>query len=115
MFENIGLNDDINKTLLLGICITNGLSGLMRVAVEKQLFQEIFGEAYFSNVLTIKSMLGDFELISGLRVNFYKSALGGVGLEGNTLDVYANIFNCRLIALPFGPCKNRFRKKIKSN
>lgn len=74
--------------------VAEGLSGFMREAVAKKLFQSFligrnaikvnllqyvdgtifFGDASYSNVTTIKSMLRSYEIIFGLKVNFYKNS-----------------------------------------
>ena len=76
-----------------------GLTGLMREAVKKNLFFEFlvgkdnvpvsilqyaddtifFVEASLQNVITIKSILRGFELASGLKINYAKSCFGAVG------------------------------------
>lgn len=47
--------------------------------------------ATYNNVLTIKSMLRCYELVSGLKVNFCKSSFGALGLERNTCEDFASI------------------------
>jgi len=54
-----------------------------------------FREPTTKNVTTIKSMA------SGLKVNFFKSYLGTVRVDTNTLGFFANILNCRLMIVPF--------------
>jgi len=74
--------------------VAEGLSGFVREAVAKKLFQSFligrnaikvnllqyvdgtifFGDASYSNVTTIKSMLRSYEIIFGLKVNFYKNS-----------------------------------------
>lgn len=79
--------------------IAEGLTGLMREAIKKQLYDEFlvgeksvpisilqyaddtifFGEANMKNVMTIKSILRAFELSSGLKINYGKSSFGVLG------------------------------------
>nr|KYP66445.1 LINE-1 reverse transcriptase isogeny [Cajanus cajan] len=76
--------------------VVEGLIGLMREATRKNLFSGVrvgekkeevcilqytddtifMGEATIKNVITKKSILGCFELVVGLKVNFFKNNLG---------------------------------------
>ena len=78
---------------LLFNIVAEGLTGLMREALDKSLFSNLlvgknnipvnilqyaddtifFGEATMQNVKTIKSILRSFELVSGLKINFGQS------------------------------------------
>jgi len=42
-----------------------------------------------------------FELASGLKVNYSKSKVGGVGVNINQTKVFASILNCDIIKTPF--------------
>jgi len=53
------------------------------------------------NVMVIKSMLCCLELALGLKVNFSKSRLGGVGIRQPQLWMYASILNCEVMKVPF--------------
>lgn len=53
------------------------------------------------NVFVIKIMLRFFELVSALKVNFYKSSFGAIGLDRDTLEDFAELLNCRLMSFPF--------------
>jgi hypothetical protein len=59
------------------------------------------GEACVENLWSVKAILRWFELISGLKVNFGKSRLFGVGLEGSFMTVASNFLNCKLGKIPF--------------
>ena len=81
---------------LLFNIVAKGLTGLMREAIKKQLYDEFlvgeksvpvsilqyadntifFGEATMQNVKTIKSILRAIELSSGLKINYGKSSFG---------------------------------------
>lgn len=45
-------------------------------------------------------MLCDFEEISGLRINFRKSILGGVGVADGDLQLFAQTLGCQIHSLP---------------
>ena len=84
---------------LLFVLVAEGLTGLMREAVSRNLFHSFmvgknkvpvnilqfadgtifFGEASMENVSVIKAILRSFEIASGLRINFSKSQLGAIG------------------------------------
>jgi len=49
----------------------------------------------------MKSMLRSSKLASGLIIKFYKSKIGGVGIQGAKIDTYANAFNCSQMTNPF--------------
>ena len=84
---------------LLFNIVAEGLTGLMREALDRNLYTSLlvgknkipvnilqyaddtifFGEATMQNVKTIKSILRSFELASGLKINFAKSSFGAIG------------------------------------
>lgn len=47
------------------------------------------------NVRVIKVNLMLFELLTGLRVNFHKSVLGGVNLNPSWLEIAERVLNCK--------------------
>jgi len=83
----------------LFLIVAEGLAGIIREAVEKDLFESMeignrfvkvnmlqyandtlfFCKAKARSVFVIKPILNCFELASGLKVNFQKSRVGGVG------------------------------------
>lgn len=46
----------------------------------------IMGNKSWNNIQVIKSILQLFELISGLKVNFYKSQIIGINIKQNWLE-----------------------------
>lgn len=60
----------------------------------------IMGEVSLSNVLAIKSIPRDFELASGLRVNFFKSCLVGLRADEVLVRQATSILNCRVGGIP---------------
>jgi len=60
-----------------------------------------FYDPSYHNVLVIKAILRSFELVSGLRFNFYKSTVGVVGISKSDKLVYSNCLNSRQMDLPF--------------
>ena len=60
----------------------------------------LFCEAEEAEVVTIKRILRCFEIVSGLKINFHKSVLCGVGIEEARAQVFASKFNCQCQKLP---------------
>jgi len=101
--------------------VVEGLSGLMREVVAKNMFKGFsvgkerspvelfqyddytifFGEPTIRNIMVLKSMLRCYELALGLKLNFSKSSFRGVGVKRNTLEFFVNILNCMLMSFPF--------------
>ena len=53
------------------------------------------------NVLALKSILRCYELASGLKVNFHKSRIGGIGVHFNDIERFSLILNCNTMTIPF--------------
>jgi len=53
------------------------------------------------NIVTIKSILRCFELASRLKVNLFKSSIGGIGVDIDSLQRYATLLNCKIMSIPF--------------
>ena len=103
----------------LFLIVAEGLGGLMRAAVHQNLFTGykigevvvshiqyaddtlLIGDASLQNALTMKSILMWFELVSGLKVNFYKSKIAGVGCRDEVIQVLAEKLNCKTMRVPF--------------
>ncbi|GKV28743.1 hypothetical protein SLEP1_g37755 [Rubroshorea leprosula] len=145
--KGIRQGDPLSPFLFL--IVAEGLNGLVSSAVEKQLYKGVtvgkegvsvshlqfaddtifFGEASDDNIGAIKSIMRTFELVSGLKINFGKSQLMGIGVEDN----WRNKMACRLcckegefpfkyLGIPIGgnhkrvamwkPMVDSFRKKL---
>ena len=98
-----------------------GLTGLMRTTVSKNLFssykvgrqkEEInilqyaddtlfFGTATTANVRVMKSILRIFELVSGLKINYAKSQFGCLGKSLDWCREAASYLNCGQLEFPF--------------
>ena len=101
--------------------MVEGLAGVSRTAVEKELvegleiskksvkvnmLQYVYDTLFFcktniKNVFNIKVMLSCFELVSGLKVNFLKSRIGGVGVEQKKILCFTSILNCEVMRTSF--------------
>jgi hypothetical protein len=105
----------------LFLLVAEGLGGLMKKAVELNKFTGFqignsglsvshlqyaddtlcIGEASISNLWCLKAILRGFEMVSGLKINFWKSSLIGVNVSPEFLRVASAFLNCRVSSLPF--------------
>lgn len=74
----------------------------------------LFCEAEEAKVVTIKRILRCFEIISGLKINFHKSVLCGVGIEEALAHGFASKLNCQCKKLPLKYLGLPFRANTKS-
>ncbi|XP_058747008.1 uncharacterized protein LOC131619997 [Vicia villosa] len=56
----------------------------------------IVGEGTWSNLWAIKLILRGFEMVSGLRVNMWKSKLSGIGIEDALIHAVGDFLSCKL-------------------
>jgi len=86
-----------------------------------------FCEANTKSIFNIKVILFCFEIASGLKVNFLKRRLGGLGMDTSSLQRFASILNCNVMVTPFvyaglpvggchkrGACWNGVLEKVQS-
>jgi hypothetical protein len=105
----------------LFLLVAEGLGGLMRRAVELNRFRGFkvgrngvvishlqyaddtlcIGEASVENLWTLKAILRGFEMVSGLKVNFWKSNILGVNVSTNFMRLASVFLNCRVGSIPF--------------
>ncbi|KAK2415745.1 hypothetical protein QL285_038202 [Trifolium repens] len=105
----------------LFLIVAEGLSGVMRNAVDVGLFKGFsvgrepldisllqyaddtlcIGDASVENLWTLKAILGGFEMASGLKVNFLKSCLIGVNVISSFMEMACTFLNCREGSIPF--------------
>lgn len=60
----------------------------------------IFCEIELEVVMVVKRILRCFELVSGLKINFHKSSICGIGVPENEMEVFASRLCCRVQKLP---------------
>ena len=72
-----------------------------------------FCKASIQSVLTLKAILKCFKLASGLKVNYSKSKVGGVGVTLNQTMIFAFILNCDIMKAPFSYLGVHYKKIIK--
>jgi len=101
--------------------VAEGLSGLMKEAIEKKIYTGFavgrdkvdvsilqyaddtifFGKASMENTKAIKVILRIFEMVSGLKINFAKSSFGAIDMPKSWKQNAANYLNCSVLAIPF--------------
>ena len=103
--------------LFLFLIVAEGLAGVVRKAVEKNLEVGVQNvkvnmlqyvddtlflcEANFKYVCNLKVILHCFELASGLKVNFSKSKIGGVRVDRTLIQQFAAILHYEVMKTPF--------------
>lgn len=92
--------------------VVEGLAGLVKQTTSSGLFKGfemtqfdddtiLVGEATWSNLWDIKSILRGFEMISRLRINVWKRKIYGIGARENFLqDAYYYLI-CKIDCIPF--------------
>ncbi|XP_071689048.1 uncharacterized protein [Rutidosis leptorrhynchoides] len=60
-----------------------------------------FGTWSLDNIENLMKLLKCFELCSGLKVNYNKSNLFGVGVDKKDVEYMANLFGCKVGTFPF--------------
>ncbi|GKV28130.1 hypothetical protein SLEP1_g37215 [Rubroshorea leprosula] len=147
--KGIRQGDPLSPFLFL--IVAKGLNGLLLSAVDKKVYKGVrigngdvmvsylqfaddtifFGEASEENIQVIKCILRTFELVSGLKINFEKSQLMGVGVKEDWKKKMAYTLHCKEGELPFKylgipirgnhrklamwkPLVNSFKKKLAS-
>ncbi|GKV12022.1 hypothetical protein SLEP1_g23227 [Rubroshorea leprosula] len=116
-----GLQQGDPLSSFLFLIIVEGINGLVLNAVEKGLLEGVevgdkgfkvthlqctddtllFGTATDENVWAMKSILRTFELVSGLKINFNKSQLIGIGVKEEWIKKMAWVLCCKKGYLPF--------------
>lgn len=61
----------------------------------------IFCKNEREEINSIMGILCTFQLISGLKINFSKSQLCGIGIHEDIVLSYAEILGCKVVSLPF--------------
>lgn len=59
------------------------------------------GATTVTNLWTLKAVLRGFEMVSGLKVNFFKSCFIGVNVSKEFMEMACNFLNCKEGHVPF--------------
>ena len=60
-----------------------------------------FYKANFKSMFNVKVILNCFEMTFGLKVNFLKSRIGGVGIDQTAILCFTSILICDVMKTPF--------------
>lgn len=104
----------------LFLIVAEGLSGMVQRAIQVGVFDGyqvsggkklsllqfaddtmLMGQESRKNLWSIKTIFRSFELVSGLRVNFYKSKLIGLNLSEGFLEAASVFLSCCTAKVPF--------------
>jgi hypothetical protein len=105
----------------LFLLVAEGLGGVMKRAVELNCFRGFkvgasnvvishlqyaddticVGEASIDNLWTLKAILRGFEMVSGLKVNFWKSSLMGINVSQEFMTLASTFLNCKTRVVSF--------------
>ncbi|GKV48357.1 hypothetical protein SLEP1_g55180 [Rubroshorea leprosula] len=118
---NKGIRQGDPLSPFLFLIVAEGLNGLMSSAVDTERYKGVgigsgdtmvthlqfaddtifFGDATEDNIRVIKCIMRTFELASGLKINFGKSQLIGVGVDQSWSAKMAYLLCCKEGKLPF--------------
>ena len=84
--------------LIKGIYI--GVNGVVVSHLQFANDSLLFCEADVQEVMNLKRILRCFEMVSGLKINFHKSVVCGVGISDSCLKNFASLLNCKTQSLP---------------
>ena len=59
------------------------------------------GKPMVDNLWALKSLLRGFEMVSGLKINFFKSSLIGVSVDSEFMEMACSFLNCTQGCVPF--------------
>ncbi|GFS28866.1 hypothetical protein Acr_00g0004350 [Actinidia rufa] len=95
---NVLLKRAVSQGLLKGVVVGDQDFRLAQLQFADDTI--IFCEAKERELVMIKRILRCFEVLSGLRINYHKSMVSGVGVEVHQLASFAEILRCKHQTLP---------------
>ncbi|GFZ17169.1 hypothetical protein Acr_26g0004390 [Actinidia rufa] len=97
-----GLNWLLKNAELLGSFsgLKMGINGLVVTHLQFADDTLIFCQPNLAELVSIKNVLRRFEHISGLKINYQKSVMSGVGMEATEMQPLADALNCQIQMLP---------------
>ena len=63
-------------------------------------YDTYFCEENVNSILFVKSTFRCFELSYSLKVNFFKTKIGGIGLNLFDLEIFSKLLNCYVMSIP---------------
>ncbi|KAL4565722.1 hypothetical protein LXL04_029825 [Taraxacum kok-saghyz] len=95
---NVAMETARDKGLFEGVHIPNGPTLTHLFYADDALF---VGEWSCSNLKNLARILNCFNVVSGLKVNFHKSKVFGIGVAEDETSSYASILGCEAGQFPF--------------
>ncbi|OMO91306.1 reverse transcriptase [Corchorus capsularis] len=95
---NVMLENAANSNLFKGVQIGNSNLSISHLQYADDTV--IFCEPCIEQIRNVKNVLICFQLVSGLKVNFNKSRLYGIGVDDSSLQGWANDIGCKFDYLP---------------
>lgn len=109
---SILLSRALDMDLIKGVKI--GAGGVVLTHLQVADDSILLCEAEVLEVKNLKRILRCFELLSGLRINYHKSVVSGVGVSVESMNEFASVLNCKVkrlpikyLGLPFGANPSR--------
>lgn len=99
-----GLSGLIRNAVSLGEYEQYVIRGGVEVAVSHTQYADdtiLMGKLSAQNAFVMKCILRCFEMVSGLKVNFYKSCVMGIKESNSTTNLVASLLNCKVGTIPF--------------
>ncbi|XP_028099924.1 uncharacterized protein LOC114299400 [Camellia sinensis] len=113
-----GLNILLGRALQLGLIreVVVGSNDLVITHLQYADDTILFCEAEWGEIGNVKRILRCFEMLSGLKINYHKSVVCGIGISEDLTKGFADKLNClhlnlplKYLGMPLGDCPRRKR------